>query len=469
MNTLLPERNELLPITNDRTTFYECGFNSDFDSLTFQKKLEVVNNIIRQTILPTCRPNAVNHTETLIGNCHTAALASIEYLKYLNIGKNHRYVMGRIRPFEPDDITTTHALVLVDDEYGNTYQFDATPYVGYKFGTVSPINDERYYLEYVEVDDDVYKILYEFRNLIFLDYNGLLNESHIEHYKKILFEAMNYDILNGYVSHCAKLLSNYETNKYDKDKLMKMAFSYDLYDKMNTENGILRERKKSMQLKQISIWREELEDLKNGNANFKRQLELAQMIIQEMKFIDPSYERYLYLNDKRVRFSHITPRFLYEENLTTIMIKPSAYLTNTNSYIEEEMCRGASLIAGKYTCNLALKTSETGIKPMVFSHTLGEEHIRSMNGTSEILLVDKDVEELCKTKRTLREELGKDMYFKQIMWYDGKDILWHPFVTNYIHSADNPSESSLHYLIGYPEHQLMTRFMYPNKKLEKRK
>ena len=65
---------------------------------------------------------------------------------------------------------------------------------------------------------------------------------------------MNYDILNGYVSHCAKLLSNYETNKYDKDKLMKMAFSYDLYDKMNTENGILRERKKSMQLKQISIW-----------------------------------------------------------------------------------------------------------------------------------------------------------------------------------------------------------------------
>ena len=61
------------------------------------------------------------------------------------------------------------------------------------------------------------------------------------------------------------------------------------------------------------------------------------------------------------------------------------------------------------------------------------------------------------------------MYFKQIRWYDGKDILWHPFVTNYIHSADNPSESSLHYLIGYPEHQLMTRFMYPNKKLEKRK
>ena len=469
MNKLLPEREELLPITNDRTTFYECGFNSDLDSLTFQKKLEVVNNIIRQTMLPTCRPNSKNHTETLIGNCHTAALASIEYLKHLNIGKNHRYVMGRIRPFEPNDITTTHALVLVDDENGITYQFDVTPYVGYKFGSVSPISDERYYLEYVEVDDNIYKILEEFRNLIFLDYNGLINESNIEHYKKVLYDAMDYDILDGYISHGAKLLANYETNKYDKDKLMNLAFLHDLYDKLNTENSILKERKKSMQLKQISIWKEELEDLKNSNTNFKRQLELAQMIIQEMKFIDPSYERYLYLNDKKVRFSHITPRFLYEKNLTTIMIKPSAYLTNTNSYIEKEMCKGASLIAGQYTCNLELKTKETGIKPMIFSHTLGEEYIRSMNGISKIFLVDKDVEELHKTKKILREKLGKDMYFKQIMWYDGKEILWHPFVTNYIHSADNPSESSLHYLIGYPEHQLMTRFMYPNKRLEKRK
>ena len=57
------------------------------------------------------------------------------------------------------------------------------------------------------------------------------------------------------------------------------------------------------------------------------------------------------------------------------------------------------------------------------------------------------------------------MFNKYIVWSDGKLILWHPYVTNYIHSADNPSESCLHYLINYPEHQLMTRYMYPNLKL----
>ena len=68
-------------------------------------------------------------------------------------------------------------------------------------------------------------------------------------------------------------------------------------------------------------------------------------------------------------------------------------------------------------------------------------------------------------KKKLRNELGEDMFNKYVIWSDGLPILWHPFVTNYIHSADNPSESCLHYLINYPEHQLMTRYMYPNKKL----
>jgi len=85
-----------------------------------------------------------------------------------------------------------------------------------------------------------------------------------------------------------------------------------------------------------------------------------------------------------------------------------------------------------------------------------------------LFFVEKDYIQLAETKKNLREELGKDLFFKELLWYDGDNILWHPFVTNYIHVADNPSESSLHYLIGYPEHQLMTRFMYPNKKLEKR-
>ena len=466
MNKLLPKKEELIPITNDRTTFYECGFNTDFDNLSFQKKLEIVNNLIRQTIIPTCRPNPNDHVESLIGNCHTAALAAKEYLKYLNLGEDHTYVMGRIRPFEPDDITTTHGLLLVEDK-SDIYEFDATPYVGYKFGSVGAC--EHYYLEYTKIDEEIASIIDDIRTLIYLDYNHLLTRENILYYKSVLYEGMKYNVLKGYIAHSLKLIAKYETNKYDKDKLMKLAFILDPYDKSNTENEKEKIKKRNMQLSQIKKWRGELEDLKSSNTNFKRQLELAQMIMQELKFIDPSFERYLYLPDKRVRFSHITPRYLYENNLTTIMIKPSAYFTNTAELIEDEMCKGALLKTGEYMCNLARETSDTGIKPMVFSHTLGEEHIRSMDGNAKIMLVNKDVFELAKTKKKLRRDLGKDMYFKEVMWYDGDDILWHPFVTNYVHTADDPSESSLHYLIGYPEHQLMTRFMYPNKKLEKRK
>lgn len=466
---LLPNKEELISITNERSTFYECGFNKTFDSLNFQKKLEIVNDIIRQTIFPTSRPNPQNHTQTLIGNCHTATLVAIEYLKFLDLGKNYKYVMGRVRPFEKTDITTTHALIFVDDEFGETYQFDATPYVGYKYGAVSLLKKEKFYLDYEEIDEKKLEIINEIRNLILYDYEGLINETNINYYKNIIFEAMNYKILDGYTSQCAKLLSKYETNKYDKDRMIKISFEFNPYERLNSDNKNLINENDKIKLRQINIWKNELEELKLSNNNIKRQLELAQMIVQELKFIDLSYEKYLILKNEKIRFSHITPRFLYEKGLTSIMIKPSAYFTNTNKYVEEKICENANLMAGDYTCNLSLETKDKGIKPMLFSHTLGEEYIRSMNGISKILLVEKDVEKLYQIKKVLREELGKNLYYKEFVWYDGENILWHPFVTNYVHTADNPSESSLHYLIGFPEHQLMTRFMYPNKKLEKRK
>lgn len=36
---------------------------------------------------------------------------------------------------------------------------------------------------------------------------------------------------------------------------------------------------------------------------------------------------------------------------------------------------------------------------------------------------------------------------------------------NLVHSADNSAETCCHYQCGYPNSQLMTRFMYPNLKL----
>ena len=56
-------------------------------------------------------------------------------------------------------------------------------------------------------------------------------------------------------------------------------------------------------------------------------------------------------------------------------------------------------------------------------------------------------------------------YGKETKWLDGENILWERWSTNFLHSTDNYVEASLHFLMPYPECQIMTRFMYPNPKL----
>ena len=46
----------------------------------------------------------------MVGNCHTASRASLEYLKSLKIGKNYRYVFCKKKPFEPEDIINAEVL-----------------------------------------------------------------------------------------------------------------------------------------------------------------------------------------------------------------------------------------------------------------------------------------------------------------------------------------------------------------------
>lgn len=82
------------------------------------------------------------------------------------------------------------------------------------------------------------------------------------------------------------------------------------------------------------------------------------------------------------------------------------------------------------------------------------------------MLLKRPAIELYKIKKQLRSELGKNIKNREVMWNDGEKILWHPFTTNLVHTTDNPSETALHLLNGIPEQQLMTRFMYPNPKLE---
>lgn len=470
MNKLLPKKEELTPITNDKATFYECNFNQPFDSLPFITKLQIVNDIVRESIIPSVFSNPETEEETLIGNCHTASLTSIKYLKELNIGKNHRYVLARRKMYQPEDITTKHALVLVDDEQGNTYQFDATPFVGHGYGTVKKLSEEQLYEEYVPIEGELDYILRKFRELMYQYNQKTMTPQDLNNYLDILEYSKKYPILNGFISYCYGLLSKLSSSQYESNLLLDKSVQYNPYNNIPSNDNKSRiELRRMMALEQIKLWQEELHELlKCPKGNERRQLELAQCIVQEMKLYDTTYEHYLNYNNINIPFSHLSPRFFQEEGLSVAAIKASAYYLGVRGTIRERILKRGNGAIGEYFTNLAMPTQESGIKPILYSHPLGDEYERSMNGQADIFLVKMPAEKLYKIKKSLRAELGKNIINREVIWSDGEPILWHPFVTNLVHSTDTPCEASLHYLMGYPEHQLMTRFMYPNPKLEEK-
>ena len=79
MNALLPSKEELIPITNDRNTFADCSLIRNFEFLNFQEKLQVINDIVRQTILIEPIPNPKNEIETIVGDSYTSSLVLIRY------------------------------------------------------------------------------------------------------------------------------------------------------------------------------------------------------------------------------------------------------------------------------------------------------------------------------------------------------------------------------------------------------
>ena len=160
---------------------------------------------------------------------------------------------------------------------------------------------------------------------------------------------------------------------------------------------------------ETGIWLEELRDLQHSNINLKRQSELAITIVQENKWIDNTYERFIKIDGEKVRLSSINPRFLYEKGYNVVLDK--LY----NQVFKIRLIDKSGFQIYEYVTDLSKPTKQLGIKPILFSY----------------LFREKDIE----------------------------------LVSNYTSNSYN--ESSLDFLIGYPEHQIMTRFMYPNPRLVK--
>lgn len=401
---ILPSLDELIPVINYNNIFYECGFNTNFENLTFEKKLQVLCDIVRQSIYPNGFPNPDNDIFEMNGNCYTSSYCFLNYIKELNIGTNARCALARKRSFDLDDITSIHVVVLVDSDDGHTYQVDSTPFAGYKFGSVDDITYNGIYDEYVVINETINNYLYKFRKIIYEDSINKLDVNRISEYLELCNVVDEAPILKGYVAIILKIIIKYLDNQYEKDEIRKKIDLIKPYNKTRPDK--LKELNNILKI-ETDIWLEELRDLQHSNSNLKRQSELAITIVQENKWIDNSYERYIKIDGEKIRISSINPRFLYEKGYNAVLIK--LY----NQVFKIRLIDKSGFQISEYVTDLSKPTQQLGIKPILFSHPFREKDIELMSS----------------------------------------------------YAANSYNESSLNFLSGYPEHQVMTRFMYPNPRL----
>lgn len=439
MNKLLPNIYELEPIFGNRDTFGETPFTRDFKNLSFKNKLQVANDLIRQTMLMTEIPNPETEVEEMRGDSYTASVVAMTYLKEMKLGRKHILVLARKKKYEIDTVTTKHFLVLVLDDKNEWYQFDCAPFVGYKCGKVEKISVERFYKEYYPVNKDMKDILYKLRTIQYdINKTGITNID----VKLTLDLAQKYQILQGYTSEIELLLGF--TNSTIKDK--------------NSEIARLK------LLNQIREWQYELNQLIQFNNDYERQIELSQCITQEWKKYNFSLERFFINENEIIPLSYLTPRYFYEKKINAVIIKPSAYLIGVSSTIRESFLSHGNGAIAEYQTNFGA-VSKDGIKIMRIFHPDGYKYERSMCGTCDVLLIKRKAKELQDIKHRLRDSLGKNLNGCNVTWFDGNPLKWNPIITNLVHSTDNSSETCCHYVSPFPEHQLMTRYMYPNLKL----
>ena len=444
MNSLLPKRDELVPITGDRNTFNDTPFQVDFDLLDFKTKLQIVNDLVRQTMMYSDHPNLLNDRETLIGDSYTACNVSKDYLQSLGLGCNYKVVLAIGKPFENEKATSTHCILLVDDDKGITYQFDATPLVGYKCGKVDVI-DKRFYQEYVSLNGEVQELYELLRKYNYLLSTKKFDNKTIEDIIVLVNYCKKYDCLDGMIDKVnSQLLVNnisdriiLGTENVDKEKLFKL----------------------------VREWYEELRTLIKEDRDLVRQIELTQLLESTSNSREPS----LVFEGREYPLSRLTPRFYYDNDLNVVMIKPSAYIFGWEDDVKNRFLKEGIEPIASYDPGFDVPTSY-GIEKMKLFHSHGYKYIREMQGPSEMFLLRRSAEEIGDIKKDLRRELKREALKKdEVIWFDGKPIFWNPMCLNFTHTSDNPSEASMNYSVCYPEYQVMTRFMYPNLVLERKK
>ncbi len=467
---LLPSKDELQPIWEEEGTFSHCLFVKNFNDLAFIEKLQTINDILRQTIKYSSTPNPANDTKNLIGDSLTSAIVSVQYLKSLNIGQNQKIVWLDRKNYDPVDYISERFAVIVEDQNCENYLFDATPQIGYGFGRVKKLKEEKIFTNYKEISleqlDKLYvlrEFLYNTNNEYIADVVKLLNSLSFENNPEYAFWA----------SKCYKTLAFLDKMCYPMyvDKAQSINPYINVEDPKNEWDVAKKNERDSLLFVQIDKWQNEILGLSDDKTDFvyslspKKQIKIAQNIYGELIKIDKTVEPRFMIKGEVVSASCITPRFCYDNQLNVIMIKPSSYRIGKQEEITRQILSKADNIVCHYSANLGKEKTLTAIKPLLFSHSVGLCVERPMSGPSDIFLVKGDVDAIKKEKKSLRSKYGDRLYGTEQKWLDGENILWEKWSMNFVHSTDNAVEAGVHFLIDYPEYQIMTRFMYPNPKL----
>lgn len=439
MNKLLPNISETTPITDKRKTFSDSPYNCEWINLLFKNKLQIVCDLVRQTMLYKDFPT-LDDEKNLIGDSLTSAKISIKYLSENGIGENYRLAIAKKRFYENKNVKSNHIVLLVDDKDKNTYYYDATPNIGYGYGKVCLLNTQKYFEDIFEISAEDLILIEKIRSLnVKIRNRNISSEELVE-----LYELLNYnnEKINGFVYQTKELLEIAPKISYVDNNIW-----------LNTELEL----------------RKELKDLIDSNTDYIRQLEIIQTIQSEKIKNDYSKMKFMNIGNKIYPITYLTPRFFYEEGLTMVLIKPSSYKLGISASVKDKFLRRGNGALGEYITNMGNCSEDYGIKIMHIFHPCGNGYQRSMTGKNDIFLVKQNPRDVNILKKKIRREHGNIIKNTEVDWFDGKKIIWDPIITNLVHSTDDACETSMHYVSPFPEYQVMTRFMYPNPKLIKRK
>ncbi len=431
---------ELNPISGNRNTFGENTFSIPYNDLTFEQKLKVAVDLVRQSMLYYENPNPQFEVDTLCGDSYTACRVLKAYLIQNKLGVHHTICFVEGKKYETISMPSIHFILLVSDYNDNMFQLDPSPMVDYKCGQVETYSN-KWYKTCIPVVKDKEEYLIEIRKHIFQA--TLTQKNSAQKAYEMASEMMDkYNLFSGYYEILCLMTGN-------------LKQSINIEKIKNTNKPVLEHELKNM----IS----QLNELQKNNGSLMRQLDLIQNIHRIKIDLDYVKENKVFINGKLNKVSNLTPRFFYLSKLNTVIIKPSSFYIKKGEEFAR-MMHGEKKMSSNYLANMGEK-SKYGIPIMNFFHPDGYKYSNEMNGLCNIFLVNESAENLLNRKRNIRKKYASLYEGKNIMWFNGKEIKWTSLGMNMVHSSDNSCEACCNFQSIFLESQLMTRFMYPNPKL----